>query len=383
MKTMIPIIIQPATENYYWVKNVLEGIVEGASRYDCELMMIDKACICEKNISSNTPVLVNGYLSHWLSATANVLRMNGYTPIIVNASHVNQKYYKYSNVCFDIDSGFRSIIELCLSSGRKNIVLFGVRKSSAGDMEKFKTFQQCVEEYGIVNSKAIFIEKMLEESIEEFMDLFFENVIDAVVCANDTVAVLLIQEFQKNKIRIPEDVLVTGVGDSMVGRLMGMHLISLTADYVEMGKQAVRLWRYLYKDGTNINITVSIACKLNKESRTVGYINEPHCCARIPMESNAADSGWNDYFYEDEKVKRMHKLEVLLRNCDTLDLQILEAIEKCTKDEDIASKVWITPRAIRYRVNKMMKKIGVQHRNEIAALLQEFNIWEKSLSDSI
>ena len=49
--------------------------------------------------------------------------------------------------------------------------------------------------------------------MDRFIEAFFENNIDAIVCANDSVAILLIQEMLKNGIKIPEDAYVVGVGN--------------------------------------------------------------------------------------------------------------------------------------------------------------------------
>lgn len=152
-------------------------------------------------------------------------------------------------------------------------------------------------------------------------------------------------------------------------------MISLNVDYFEMGKQAVRLWRYIYRDGADTDISVAISCKLN--TKNVG--GEP--LKRQKYEEHTfTDSGeglWNDYFYEDEKVQRLLKLETLLRDCDELDLALLEAIKNEKTDEQIADEVWLSSRAVRYRISKMMKKADMQGRSEIVALMREFDIWEK------
>ena len=46
-------------------------------------------------------------------------------------------------------------------------------------------------------------------------------------------------------------------------------------------------------------------------------------------------------------------------------------------DEQIADEVWLSSRAVRYRISKMMKKADMQGRSEIVALMREFDIWEK------
>lgn len=374
MKKVIPIIIQPTTENYFWVKNVIEGIISSACRYGCELHIIDMETIKEKNLPKDVPVLVNGHLSEWLSNTARFLLANGYMPIIVNAGQTNQRQCKCSAVCFDLVSGIRDVVEYCISCGRENVVFFGGRQDVSADMEKAQLFRMSTEERGISDFKVVYMEDTPEVCIQEFVHLVIDNEIDAVFCANDTVAILLIQGLQQNSVRVPGDVLVVGLGDSMVGRLMDVPLLSLSADYIEMGKQAFRLWRYLCKDGLDANITVSVACQLKGAEKMVAFESVRNYQDCIQIEGSGGDSGWNDYFYEDEKVKRMHRLEKLLRGCDEIDLSLLKAI-KCGKaDEMIAAEIWMTPRAVRYRINKMMKKIDVQNRSEIMELLYEFDI---------
>ena len=375
MKNVIPIIMQPATENYFWVQNVTEGILSSAVRYDSELLIIEKENILERNIPRNLPVLVNGHMSEWLSGTAKFLQGTGYTPIIVNASYGNSRQCKYSSVRFDMASGIQDVVDYCDVCRRKNRVLFGVRPDVAGDAEKVRLFRQSTEGSGLGELSVVYMEDTLEKSVSRFVNVFLESDIDTVFCANDTVAIFLIQELQKNGVRIPEDVLIFGVGDSIVGRLIDVPLISLTADYVEMGKQAVRLWRYLYKDGADVDITVSIACQMNRKQIHVENVLSQCRLEKIEIEADRGAGGWNDYLYEDEMVKRLHRLEILLQSCDETDLYLLQALKKEKQEANIAEEIWMTPRAIRYRINKMMKRIGAGNRSEIVALLREFKIW--------
>ena len=58
-------------------------------------------------------------------------------------------------------------------------------------------------------------------------------------------------------------------------------------------------------------------------------------------------------------------------------MALLEAIKNEKTDEQIADEVWLSSRAVRYRISKMMKKADMQGRSEIVALMREFDIWEK------
>ena len=171
--------------------------------------------------------------------------------------------------------------------------------------------------------------------------------------------------------------MIFGMGNSRVGRLIDAPLISLTTDYVEMGKQAVRLWRYLYKDGTDTEFTVSIACRMNRKIADK-EIAVSRCSINmeniLPEMKECADD-WNDDLYEDEKVKKLHLLEKLLQSCDETDLFLLHAINQDKTDEVIAEEISMTPRAVRYRIGKMMKKINAANRREITVLLKEFDLF--------
>jgi len=376
MKKMIPIIIQPNTENYFGVKNVIEGIISSTYHYDCKLHIIDTKTVSENFLAKDVPILLTGHLSEWFSHTARLLLSNGYTPIIVNACQTNQRQCKCSAVCFDLASGIRDVVEYCISQRHKNIAFLGGRIGVSADMEKALLFELSAKEIGISDFKTFYMEDTPKVSIQKFVHSIIDNNINAVFCANDTIAVLLIQALQQNSDCIPADVLVAGLGNSMVGRLMDAPFVSLSVDYMEMGKQALRLWRYLCKGGLDANITVSVPCHLKGTEKIVASENSQNYKA-CPMEEINSDYGLNDYFYEDENIKRMLQLEKLLLDCDETDFLLLKAIRHGKSNESIAEEIWMTSRAVRYRINKMIKKIGVQNRCELLALLCEFNILGK------
>ena len=373
MKMVIPIMVQPTTENYYWVKNVLAGMRSGAARYDCEMLTLDRNAIQKGCLAKGMPILVNGHMEEWLSDTAEFLARSGYAPIIVNSSIVLSRKFKYSGVRFDLESGIRDIVEYCIADGRRNMALFGVRPDlSGGDREKTQLFLQKAREYCLTEPRVCCLGNSLDACIDEFITCFFDNSIDAVICANDTIAILLIQEMLKNGIRIPDDLYVFGVGNSPVGQWLGVPLISLKVDYFEMGKQAVRLWRYLYRDGMNVDITVSVFCQLNVQNAKMDALTQQADKEDAVERICAHCRDWDDFFYEDERVNRLLKLEALLRECDEVDLALLEAVKNGKTDESVADEIYLSSRAVRYRFSKLIKKAGVQDRGQLVALLKEF-----------
>jgi LacI family transcriptional regulator len=50
---------------------------------------------------------------------------------------------------------------------------------------------------------------------------------EVLVCANDNMAIGAIKAFEENKIRVPEDISVTGFDDSEAAAMMGLTTISI------------------------------------------------------------------------------------------------------------------------------------------------------------
>lgn len=83
-----------------------------------------------------------------------------------------------------------------------------------------------------------------------------------------------------------------------------------------------------------------------------------------------------DEFYEDADVQKIIKFEVFLRACDDMDYRVLEEILQGRSDSKMAERLNISDRAIRYRINKMTKKLGVQTREEIVNIVRDLRAFE-------
>ncbi|MBR6230103.1 MAG: LacI family DNA-binding transcriptional regulator [Eubacterium sp.] len=65
--------------------------------------------------------------------------------------------------------------------------------------------------------------------------------VDAVIAATDTIAVGAMQCLQKEGIRIPEDVILAGIGDSQMARVTNPKLTSMQYYYEESGSQSAHI----------------------------------------------------------------------------------------------------------------------------------------------
>ena len=65
--------------------------------------------------------------------------------------------------------------------------------------------------------------------------------VDAVVAATDTIASGAIRYLHKLEIKIPDDVMVVGQGDSQLARVLTPELTTVRYYYEESGKNAVEM----------------------------------------------------------------------------------------------------------------------------------------------
>lgn len=92
---------------------------------------------------------------------------------------------------------------------------------------------------------AIFRGDMWHANIEEAYRNYFENGEEnrpqAIVCANDYMALFLIDELDKHGIRVPQDVIVTGFDDTAAAVEHEPSLSSVARDYASMARESVLL----------------------------------------------------------------------------------------------------------------------------------------------
>ncbi len=372
MKTVIPVVLQPSTKEYFWANAVLEGIKTAAARYSCEWQIIDPESDEQLVKFCGSPVIISGHSSVWLLNIADKLSLKGLTPIIANASIPTLPKSRYSGVCFDLKSGMEETVDCCTENGKKNIALFGVRKNSAADKEKMTFFTEIMARKGLSTKHIYFLENTMDLSLDGFISEIFDRDIEAVICANDTVGFFLLEKLAANGIKVPGDVFVLGMGGFAISRLLEKPLTSLSFDYAELGLQAVRLWRYFLRDGSDVNITVSVSCRLIHRSTSVNVatVREPLQVAAATNPDDLAGS-----FFEEQRVNTFLKLEALLCDFDELDYKLIKQIICGASDEETAEKIGLTPRAIRYRISKMVKKMGVSGRNALTDIFKEYNLF--------
>lgn len=131
-------------------------------------------------------------------------------------------------------------------------------------------YRIAMEKLGLpVYENSIFYGDMWKGKGEAAYEFFFsdeQHRPDAIVCANDFMARALTSALQKHGIRVPQDVMVSGVDDSPESRDVLPQITSIAVDYRAMAQEAVYLVRDLIEGHTRERNTYVPARILYRES---------------------------------------------------------------------------------------------------------------------
>ena len=75
----------------------------------------------------------------------------------------------------------------------------------------------------------------LAELLERYGNL------DGIICATDSIAIGVLRFLKERKVRIPQDVMVTGQGDSTLSQVVSPALTTIRYSYVESGSLAATM----------------------------------------------------------------------------------------------------------------------------------------------
>lgn len=377
VKNIIPVILQPGSNNAFYVKNILKGLYSAAEKYDLDIDLADDFdTVWCQSYPNGSSIIVIGYIVEWLQRTINFVTKMGYKPMVVN-TWLSKDMLKYCDgVYCQLEEGIENIISYLYSAGKNNIALFGTNSLSLADCLKENTFLNFPRErfkdsyYEVVHGG-----NPLEECVDDFIDKLTENNIDAIICANDTVAIHLISKLKRDGIKVPEDIYVVGMGNSRLGQKIFIPLSSIDFNYEELGSQTISLWRFMRKNKNNIHAEVTVPCRFIIRQSTDNFRcrEEKNILAHTEFSPNTIIENTTDEYYEDENVRKILKFEVFLCTCDDLDYRILESIMLGKSDSIMAEELNMTDRGIRYRISKMTKKLEVQTREEIADMLKKLS----------
>ena len=328
----------------YWFDSAYRGIVAEA-RSGCDVMRE----LPDTGGLDGTPVILLGGTPE----EAEAVRQRGGRPVLVDAAKP-LGLYGVSSVTFELEDSIRTCLTRLSNAGRRRIALLGLHPSSASDAVKLRAFP---------SQKDAFI---ANESIAECAEAFAKERsrdYDAVICANDTVAIRLLFELRRLGIGVPDEISVIGMGNSLLGAALPIPLTSVSFDYAELGRASVRLSRTLAHEKSGVNLSFSLPCSLTVRA------SAPLSDRPIAAKQDAPMSRRGRRYFEGAEAILL--AEAMLEEADALDRELLLLLSQGACCETIATRLYLTDRAVRYRISKLISKYRLPDRAALEAVLRK------------
>lgn len=358
---LLYVLLQPEPQNSYWADQIRSGIREAARE--------GRDSIVNLSLSARMPelegrcVLVVGNQIQWLEAAVAQLLEREALPVVVNAALLPVGQFRCSGVLFELEEILGRCIELLAASGRRRTALVGVSTGSLTDHLKAEAFQRAA--IGFCEGDVFWAPGRLDECVARFVEGLEQTDYDAAICANDTVAISLLHQMEERGYALPGRLYVIGMGNSYVGAGLRIGLTSVMFDYHEMGMTAVRLCHSLCQSRTACHMTVSLPCRLVVRDSAPLTAAPEHRAARMSGE-------WEQpTYFGGGDVQNIIRVESILQAGDPIDREILFGLVRGESCERLSERLYISARAVRYRLTRLIRQYGFSSRVELEAALKK------------
>ena len=271
-----------------------------------------------------------------------------------------------SKILLNYRDGMRKIIGYLTACDRTRIALYGINPDSPTDRIKDDYFAEYLRERGGNPARDIYYNYgSLTGCYSRFSEICGEY--NAVICANDVVALSLIHRMKERGLRVPEDLYVISFGSSVLTSLSEPTVTSVAVDHGELGRQAVLAYAYLYKNPCDITLNVKVDAELTVRASTAHTPDAgDHALPPLATPMPRVD------FYDDPAAHRFFRAERLMLGCDELDYGILAGILAGKTYPVIAEQLYTSENVISYRIKRMCRSTGCQKKSDLVALLSPY-----------
>lgn len=364
----IKIYIHPEFKDAFWTQLTMKATAAEITRkrYTAEYIEAKKVTDIDfDSLYAEDERRLLLYVGHSVSGTPKDLKYltdNGVHVILINYES-SVLAGNCSKVLLNYRDGMQKTISYLTANKHDRIALFGINPNSSTDMLKDAYFVEYLRERGGNPTRDIYYNY---GSVSGCFARFAENHADynAVICANDVVALALMRFLKDSGIRVPEDLYVTACGGSS---LVNTTITSVFADQYELGRQAVLTYAHLYKNPCAVALSVKVEAKLTVRAST-NFDPDPGENLLSTLDKQVP----NIDFYDDPDIRSIFLVEELLLACDELDRGILDGILAGDTYPAIAERLYTSENVISYRIKKMCTITGARKKSELITLLKPY-----------
>jgi len=232
--------------NSFSISNILAGIDSVLETQGFQILLADTHNIPEKELDylntfddqrvDGVILIATVFTSKHMAALK-----NRKLPLVI----VGQNLSGFPCVYHDDYHAFYDITKLILQKGCKRLGYIGaLSQDKAVGRERFRAYQDALYEAGLEDQseRAVIAEFTMRSGREKARELLETyGVLDALICATDTMAAGALQYLHEQGIKVPEQILLTGQGASEISEVTSPTITTIRYFYEESGANAADL----------------------------------------------------------------------------------------------------------------------------------------------
>ncbi len=360
--TKIPAVVEKIHRRSVWYTEILGGI--GKQRL--ELVEPEELELFAEN--SVIPIVCS--TKHFLEKTVSLCKKHKLRPIVVGTELADFDS-RISNIKTNRKDAVSGLVRYCKSLGRDRPAILGVNNFSNIDAEKRGAFvNEMRNSFGIDASGDVYAS---DDGAEKCIDLLLDKIAsyNAVLCANDYFAAAFMVKARERGIRVPEDVVVTGYGNSVIGERISPSITTVAPKYYEMGRQARKIYGYLSDNPEVESLELTVGYDVIVRESTGLLEISPDTQTHTPDIEPCINS-----IFDDKMLGGIIGLDTVLGYDDDTMRMILKGIAEDVPYGALAEKLYLSDSALRYKLNKIFALTGIQSKSELKRVLNALNLKE-------
>ena len=256
------------------IARVTEGISEILDKEGFELLLINTANDHTREIKSlellrqnrvDGVILLASVFTDLHRTLLSKMRM----PVVI----VGQHFKGFNCVCHNDFGAAYAMTSLMLEKGARSPAFIGANpEDKAAGRDRRSGFEKALSDHGITTDpKFMETAKFSMDSGYSKAKRVFSGAKkpDCIFCATDTIASGVMLYCHENKIKIPDDVMVGAVGDSMMGKVLLTPLSSVHLYYKTAGEEGAKMLLSELKEPGSVHKVIQLEYEIIERESTM------------------------------------------------------------------------------------------------------------------
>lgn len=246
--------------------------------------------------------------------TLRLIRENAHCPV-VSIRDGREEFY---NLLIDDKSSQEELVEHFFEHGYTKIAYMTGLDTLEDSKRRLQGYLDVMARHNVpVTEQMVFHGNYWNNKGPQAVDWFLKdgNMPEVIVCANDYMAISVINELKNRGIKVPSDIKVSGFDDIEEGHFLSTRLATAQIPAIEMGEKALEMLIDII-DGKDVAKTTYMKAT---------PIFEGTCGCEVSMSTNFAEICFNNFQELQAAVNQSLKLSGDFENCETFDDVIRDA----------------------------------------------------------